>query len=87
VRNLEQDEAHAAFIVRAVNSHDDMLAALTELLDVLAIVDRGWNDGNLTVLQQSIDETVVDRARAAIAKATMTAPQDEPAPIPREKTS
>jgi hypothetical protein len=52
-----EDEANAELIVRAVNSHDALLAACEMLTDIAA--REGW-----------IDFAVVGRAAIAAAKAT-----------------
>jgi hypothetical protein len=56
----ELQRQHAAFIVRACNSHDDLLAALEEALEHIGLVrlQRGFSI-----------EPIRERARDAIAKA------------------
>jgi hypothetical protein len=57
-------EANAAFIVRAVNCHDELLAVLTEICESAG--PAGWTrDATLSVVASA----VIDRARAALAKA------------------
>jgi hypothetical protein len=60
----EQSDANAAFIVRACNSHHDLLNAL-ECLLIGACAVGVPHAGERAVLQEA-----VDIARAAIAKAT-----------------
>ena len=55
VTSLKEQAANAKFIVKACNSHDDLLAALKDLLPM-------WENG--------IEEPWVEAARAAIKKAT-----------------
>jgi len=47
-RDAEQVEADAEFIVRAVNSHDDLLEACKEVLRIrdckLSAANGGWSD-------------------------------------------
>jgi len=54
--NEDEDVAGAEFVVRAVNAHDDLVAALESLVN-------GWE-------QDGVDHDIlVDKARAALAKA------------------
>lgn len=67
---ISAGSANAAFIVRAVNSHDDLLAALKACLDWhIELVNSGdagfWN---------AEDDDCVKQARAAISKATGATP-------------
>jgi hypothetical protein len=58
--SADEAKANAAFIVRAVNSHDDLLAACKELLRLSEISDEEW----------APQIKANNSARAAIAKAT-----------------
>ena len=53
-----EDQANAAFIVRAVNAHDDLVAALSNLVAII-------EDGNKATTESSSYAC----ARAALAKA------------------
>jgi hypothetical protein len=84
----EPRKANAELIVRAVNSHADMLAALKET--AAHCYDC---DGTGTFYPHGRDEVPGSSgldcphcavARAAIAKATMTAQAPEQSPLPRE---
>lgn len=62
-----EDDADAEFIVRACNSHDDLLEALKELVKLddegeQAFVDMG--------IQREPEHPSIRKARSAIAKAT-----------------
>ena len=54
-----QTRANARLIVRAVNSHDELLAALEAL----------FKDASHLPYEYSFDKDIMDRARAAMAKA------------------
>ncbi len=62
-------EANAAFIVRAVNSHIPLLAALTDCIAALEIVHADMGKHRCTVDCPDIGKHVA-HARAAIAAAT-----------------
>jgi hypothetical protein len=59
--NVETTRANAAFIVRAVNSHDELLAACKSLMDKLSI----RRDPTMTIE----DDSALAIAHAAILKA------------------
>ena len=67
--NEGEAEANAEFIVKAVNSHDDLLDACKEVVGVL---------GRLPSVDPLISDahTACKRARAAIAKAEGQQPQE-----------
>ena len=54
----DEQDANVAFIVRACNSHDDLLSALEEIVD--------YRGGAANALE---DEYVMERVNAAVAKA------------------
>lgn len=60
-RHMEGKE-NAAFIVRAVNAHDDLAAALKETLRALEVADPAGSMGSNSSLSKQV-------ARAALAKA------------------
>lgn len=62
---VSHEKANAEFIVRAVNCHDDLLGALQELADV----SRSY-----LAHMDAADIVALDRARAALAKATRPQP-------------
>lgn len=57
-----QNEVNAALIVRAVNSHDDMVAVIK---DFLTITESRWRSQP----SDSFEKKTMDSARAALAKA------------------
>ena len=59
------NQANAELIVRAVNSYDELLAALQALTDAAIYVTREDAD-----MGDTIDGSLIDAARDAIAKAT-----------------
>lgn len=70
-RPCEECEANAALIVRAVNCHDELVALVTEAVELLEWVEKRRNpqwDGDAT------DDSFIGKARAALAKATGTTP-------------
>jgi hypothetical protein len=63
---VDRVNANAELIVRAVNAHDDLLAAAKEIYDVLQI----WRSGESCKSDiWQITEAAEDKYRAAIAKA------------------
>lgn len=76
---IARDEANAAFIVRACNSHNQLVAALTEALatidDYLAYEHNGdpWTEDARAMGEMDIDDYAndgrLDRARAALTAA------------------
>lgn len=62
----EDAKANAAFIVRAVNAHDDLVAALRKLIGDFESEIHNEYDGT-SMLEDRLAE--IDYARAALAKA------------------
>ena len=58
--------SHAAFIVRACNSHDALVGALKALFEHCAMVHKYWGDGS----NAKEADAAIKSARAAIAAAT-----------------
>lgn len=67
-RNWEQAVTDEKFILRAVNCHEELLAALTGILDQACTNGCPEYTGENTVTVQHTDACI--SARAAIAKAT-----------------
>ena len=59
----ETERANAAFIVRAANSHDQLVALLEEVVEAYEAHDRS------AFCQAGADNDLVKRARAALAAA------------------
>lgn len=58
----DEQEANAEFIVRAVNAHEDLVAACQRVLDVL-------QDGSIDYDDQTVIEDMHDTLKNALAKA------------------
>lgn len=63
-RSLAEQEANAAFIVRACNAHDELVAIVGELIRI-----REWAHDETGAACAAYDG-LADRARDALAKAT-----------------
>ena len=61
-----EDEANAAFIVRACNNHDALVSALQDLFKHCAMVHKCWGDGDNTKEAAA----AIKAGEAAIASAT-----------------
>jgi len=61
-----EDEANAAFIVRACNNHDVLVKALQSLFEHCAMVHKCWGDGDNT----KEADAAIKAGEAAIASAT-----------------
>ena len=68
----EQEKANTEFIVRACNSHHDLIDALESQTDAAQAVIDNWSSGNLAAAVRALDAAIAP-ARAVIAKAKPTA--------------
>ncbi len=74
---MAEDEAHAAEIVRAANSHDDLLASLREV-EGEGVLYAWANERGISRDEWKRRGELIDRLRAAIAKALERQPRTEP---------
>lgn len=66
---VERQREIAAFIVRACNAHDDLLAALKTVTELLEGFRENPIDADLDEDEEPIIAPAIDQARAALAKA------------------
>lgn len=64
----DEAEANAALIVRAVNAHDELVAALRDLTNAYPESDDDNSEANLWARYGSEFASAVSKARAALAK-------------------
>lgn len=69
-KNSSRATANAAFIVKAVNAHDDLVAAVTELRAAMVQYGMDVDEGPNGVPYAHTE--MMERARAALAKAGAT---------------